>query len=145
MRELDSHDKLYVVWAFAFQIVLIAHFAVRQRFFEGWTLRYGWIVYALAIPAAAISLVLLRGGKPWWSWLGGFIFLPYAAFGYWVDYVIGIGWRSPFRPAIGVPYLILYYGTVMFYWWPLARLGRPLWLAYTVLFIIANILNIASH
>jgi hypothetical protein len=145
MKTLEALDWLYVIWSFLFQIVLIVHFAVRRRFFESYTVKYGWLVYALAIPAAVISLVLLLSGKPWWSWLGGFIFVPYAAFGYWVDYIKGIDWRTPFRPAVGVPYLILYYGTVMFYWWPIARLSRPLWAVYTVLFIIASILNITSH
>ena len=75
MVGLDTLDILFVVWAFAFQIVLIVHFAVRKRFFESYTERFGWIVYALSIPAVAISIVLLLGGKTWSFWLGGFLFL----------------------------------------------------------------------
>jgi hypothetical protein len=145
MRNLDALERLFVVSAFAFQIALIAHFAVRKRFFESYTVPYGWIVYALCIPAAVISIVLLLGGKPWWSWLGGFLFLPYAAYGYWVDYVRAIPWRSPIRAAIAVPYLILYYGTTMFYWWPLGRLARPLWFTYAALFAVGTVLNVTSH
>ena len=52
MSDLDSIDRLFIGWAFAFQLILIAHFAVRKRFFESYTLRYGWLVYALCIPAA---------------------------------------------------------------------------------------------
>jgi hypothetical protein len=145
MRDLDSLDRLYVFWAFVLQILFIVHFAVRRRFFETYTLRWGWVVYALAIPAAIISTVLLVGGKPWWTWVAGFIFLPYGAFGYWIDYVKSIDWRTPFRPGVGVPYLILYYGTVMFYWWPIGRLSRPLWFVYAALFVVASVLNITSH
>ena len=143
--KLDNLDKLFVVWAFLFQVVLVVHFALRKPFFESYTLKFGWIVYALCIPAAVISVILLRGGKSWSFWLGGFLFLPYAAFGYWVDYVIKIPWRNPLRLSIMLPYVFLYLATVMFYWWPLGLLSRPLWFAYAILFVIATILNIASH
>ena len=143
--QLDKLDRLFVVWAFLFQIILIVHFAVRKPFFESYTARYGWMVYALGIPAVIISLVLLRGGKSWSFWLGGFLFLVYAAFGFWVDYVAKIPFRSPLRPSIVFPYVSLYLATVMFYWWPLWPLSRPLWFAYAVLYVIATILNISSH
>lgn len=145
MSKLDKLDKLFVVWAFFFQIVLIVHFAIRKRFFESYTLKYGWIVYALCIPAVVISIILLRGGKSWSFWLGGFLFLLYAAFGYWIDYVMKIQWRNPLRITIMIPYVFLYLSTVMFYWWPLGILGRPLWFAFAILFVIGTILNITSH
>jgi len=145
MSDLDKLDKLFVVWAFLFQVVLVIHFAVRKRFFESYTLRFGWIVYALCIPAVVISVFLLLGGKSWSFWLGGFLFLLYAAFGYWVDYIVKIQWRNPLRLSIMFPYVFLYLATTMFYWWPLALLSRPLWLVFAVLFIIGTVLNIASH
>jgi hypothetical protein len=33
----------------------------------------------------------------------------------------------------------------MFYWWPLARIDRRLWLAYAVLFVASTWLNAISH
>jgi hypothetical protein len=107
--------------------------------------RYGWIVYALSAPAAAVSLLLLRGGKPWLLWLAGFLYLVWAIFGYWVEFVRGIKWRNPARWPILVPYLSLYLATTMFYWWPLGLLWRPLWYVYLVLFVISTVLNAASH
>lgn len=145
MFGMNLLDTLFVVWAFFFQIVLIVHFAVRKRFFETYTQKAGWIVYALSIPAVAISVILLLGGKAWSFWLGGFLFLAYAAYGYWVDYVRRIPWRNPLRPSIVFPYVVLYLATVMFYWWPLALLSRPLWLVYAVLFVIGSVLNVISH
>jgi len=142
---IDNLDKLFVVWAFLFQIVLIAHFAARKPFFESYTVKYGWIVYALCIPAAIISILLLRGRKSWSFWLGGFLFVVFAAFGYWVDYVAQIQFRNPLQLSIALPYVFLYLATVMFYWWPLGLLSRPLWFVYTILFVIATILNITSH
>lgn len=144
-NSLDKLDKLFVIWAFLFQIILIVHFALRKPFFESYTVKYGWIVYALCIPAVVISVILLLGGKSWSFWLGGFLFLLFAAFGFWVDYVAQIPFRNPLRLSVVVPYVFLYLTTVMFYWWPLGLLSRPLWLAYAVLFVIATILNITSH
>ena len=145
MQSLDSLDFLFIIWAFFFQIVLIVHFAIRKRYFESYTLKYGWLVYALSIPAVIISIILLLGGKPWSFWVGGFLFLVYASYGYRIDYVKQIQWRNPLRPSIMVPYVFLYLATVMFYWWPLGLLSRPLWIIYAVLFVIATILNITSH
>ena len=145
MFGLDSLDTLFVVWAFFFQIVHIVHFAVRKRFFASYTLKVGWLVYALSIPAVVISIVLLLGGKTWSFWLGGFLFLVYAAYGYWVDYVKKIQWRKPLRLSIMFPYVFLYLGTTMFYWWPLFGLSLPLWVVFTVLYVIGTILNVTSH
>lgn len=144
-ENLDKPEKLFVVWAFLFQIVLILHFALRKPFFESYTMRYGWIVYALSIPAVIISLILMRSGKSWFFWLGGFLFLVYAVYGYWVEYISQIQFRNPLRLEIVFPYVFLYLATVMFYWWPLARLSRRYWFFYTILFVIATILNINSH
>jgi len=145
MFNLDSLDILFVMWAFFFQVVLIVHFAMRKRFFESYTQKFGWIVYALSIPAVVISVVLLLGGKTWSFWLGGFLFLLYAAYGYWIDYVKIIQWRKPLRLSIMFPYVFLYLGTVMFYWWPLGLLSRPLWVVFSVLFAIGTVLNVTSH
>ena len=71
--------------------------------------------------------------------------MVYAAFGYQVDYVKKIQWRKPLVPRIMFPYITLYLVTVMFYWWPLGILSRPLWLAYALLFVISTLLNITSH
>jgi hypothetical protein len=134
-----------VVWAFAFQAILIVHFALRKWAFARYTHRYGWLVYALSIPAVGVSIILLLGGMPWSFWLGGFIYLVWAAFGYVVEYVKGIQWRNPPRWSILGPYVFLYLATVMFYWWPLGLIGRPLWYLYGVLFVVSTVLNVTSH
>jgi len=144
-HSIDKLDKLYIIWAFTFQIIFILHFAIRKPLFETYTVKYGWLVYALCIPAVIISLILMQGGKSWHLWVGGFLFLLYAIFGYYVDYVAQINFRNPFQPAVGIPYVILYLVTVMFYWWPLWPLSRLLWGAYTILYTIAMVLNIRSH
>ncbi len=141
----DKFERLFVIWAFVLQILLIVHFAIRKPLFESYTLKFGWLVYALCIPAAIISIILLRGGKIWSFWAGGFIFIAFAAFGFWVDYIARIPFRSSIQASILAPYVFLYLATVMFYWWPLALISRPLWFVYAALFVIATVLNITSH
>ncbi len=144
MRGSDSLEFLFVIAAFLFQIVLIIHFALRKWHFD-LAMRYGWIVYALSVPAATVSVLILLGGKTWALWLGGFIYLIWATLGYTVEYVKDIQWRNPIRWSIFAPYIFFYLATVMFYWWPLGLISRPLWTTYAVLFVISTILNITSH
>jgi len=144
MFGLDSLETLYVVWAFLFQIALIVHFALRKWRFA-LAMRYGPLVYALGIPAAAISILLLLDGEAWYLWIGGFLCLAWGAFGYSVEYVKKIQWRNPIYWPIFVPYIFLYLATIMFYWWPLGLISRPLLYGYTVLYIISTALNATSH
>jgi hypothetical protein len=143
MSGLDQLDLLFIASAFLFQTILIVHFALRRWRFD-FAIRYGPVVYALSLPAAAVSLLLL-GDKPWAFWLAGFLYLIWAAYGYFMEYVKRLEWRAPFRWSIGGPYLALYLATAMFYWWPLALLHRSLWYGYAILFITSTILNVTSH
>ncbi len=108
-------------------------------------MKYGWIVYALSLPAAIVSVILLLGGETWSLWLGGFIYLVWAIDGYTVEYVRKLEWRNPIRWSVFGPYVFLYLATVMFYWWPLGLISRPLWYLYAFLFLLSTILNVTSH
>jgi hypothetical protein len=144
MNSLDFSETLYLVSAFLFQVILVIHFALRKWRFN-LAIRYGWIVYALSIPAALISLFLFLDGKSWSLWLGGFIYLIWAIYGYTVEYVKRIEWRNPIRWPVFGPYIFLYLSTIMFYWWPLALIYKPLWYLIAILFITSTILNVTSH
>jgi hypothetical protein len=144
-QTFDKLDRLFLIWAFTLQVILIVHFAVRKPFFDSYTLKYGWIVYALCIPAAGISVILLRGGKTISFWLGGLLFIAFAAFGFWADYLAGITFRTERHLPVLIPYILLYLSTVMFYWWPVGMLSKALWVIYGILFLIATVLNITSH
>lgn len=144
MPGITDLEWLFVVASFLFQIVLIVHFALRKWRFS-FAMRYGPIVYALGIPAAAASLLILLGGKPWWLWLSGFLYLVWGIYGYWIEYVRKIEWRSPIRWTVFVPYILLYLATTMFYWFPLIRVYKPLWYIYAALFVITTFLNVSSH
>jgi hypothetical protein len=144
MAELDRLEILFVVWAFLFQIILIAHFSLRKWSFPV-AQKYGWVVYAFSVPAAIIAVLLLVGDKPWSLWVSGFLHLTWAIYGYAVEYVRKVRWRNPIRWPIFGPYVSLYLATIMFYWWPLGIVSRPLWYVYAVLFVLSTILNVSSH
>lgn len=137
-------DILYVITTITFQIVLIVHFALLKWRFA-FVAKYGWIVYALSIPAALVSVILLFAEKSWSFWLGGFLYLIWAIFGYTVEFVRKIDWRSSRRWSILIPNVFLYMATVMFYWWPLGQISRLLWYVAAALFLVSTVLNITSH
>lgn len=144
MLRLDNLEVLFVATAFLFQLVLIVHFALRKWRFDT-AIRYGPLVYALSLAAFAVSLRLLLGGKPWSLWLGGVLYLVWAIYGYTVEYVKKIEWRAPIRWPIFGPYVFMYLATVMFYWFPLALVHKPLWYGYAALFVVSTFLNMTSH
>lgn len=144
MRNLNDLELLFVITAFLFQIILVIHFSLRKWKFD-LAIRYGRIVYALSIPAVIVSVILVIGGVSWSFWLGGFLYLIWAIYGYIIDYIREIQWREPIRWSVGAPYVFLYLAMIMFYWWPLGLLGRPLWFAYAILFVISTALNVTSH
>lgn len=47
-------------------------------------------------------------------------------------------------PIFG-PYVLLYLASVMFYWWPLALVSRPLWYVGAATFLVSTSLNVTSH
>ncbi len=126
------------------QLALIAHFALRKWAFAT-AMRFGPLIYALCIPAVIVSVALWVGGKPWYLWAAGFIYTAWAVYGYTVEYVLHIDWRQPVRWGVLIPYVTLYLASIMFYWWPLARIDWTLWYVYTALFLISTILNVISH
>src|SRR5512143_3775482 len=94
MPQFDPLELLFICIAFMFQIVLLVHFSLRKWRFET-AIRYGPVVYALSLLFAAVSLLMALGGMPWSFWIGGFIYLAWAGFGYIVEYFLRINWRTP--------------------------------------------------
>ena len=144
MTDLGALEGQYLVAATVFQAILIAHFALRR-----WRLtaaaRHGWLVYAVSLPFAVFSVAQLAAGAPWWLWLGGFLYLAWAMFGFVVEYRLRLQWRDPIRWAVFGPYVALYLAASMFYWWPAARLGLAAWLLLGLCFAVSTVLNVTSH
>ena len=141
---MDRYDKLFIFVAFFIQFILLIYFAIRKWDFD-LAMQWGWLVYALALPAVIASLLLLFAGKTWYLWLAGFLYAIFAVFGYVVDIARPVAWRSPVYLPVLIPYVVLYLSSLMFYWWPLGAIRRPLWYIYAVLFIFSTIFNVTSH
>lgn len=135
---------LFTITAFTVQVILVGFFALRRWRFST-AIRYGWIVYALGLPAMVVSGILITGGMAWSFWLGGFLYLIWAFFGWWVEYVQCINWRQPMCLPICIGYTAFYLAMMMFYWFPLALIWKPLWYFFGVLFVLSTWLNITSH
>jgi hypothetical protein len=141
---LDRLERLFALTSFGIQIVLLLYFGLRKWSFET-AMRVGWIVYALAIPAVIVSVLLLRGGKPWSLWLSGFIFSGWAAYGFYIDIVRAFPWRHPIVWPVFFPYVFLYTTSQLFYWFSLGGLRRELWFIYAGLFVLSTFFNVTSH
>ncbi|MDD5264622.1 MAG: hypothetical protein PHU43_07275 [Candidatus Bipolaricaulis sp.] len=98
----------------------------------------GYAIAALALPAAAALVALVRARAGWLASVGPAAFLAFVAFMAFVDYVAPIEFRSPARPAVLVPYLVLFFGAILLMGLPMFSLDRRLWLvtvATTVLLL----------
>jgi len=92
----------------------------------------GHVMIALALPAAAALLAFVRARADWRQWLGPAVYLTFVAFELAVDYVWVVEFRSPMRPSILVPYLVLFFGAILLMGLPMFRLNRRLWLVTVV-------------
>ena len=144
MLSANIYESLFVIAAFLIQIILCIHFAMRKWHYDA-AIRYGWIVYTLGIPAAAMSIFGGVAGMSWVFCIGGFLYLVWGLFGYTVEYILHIQWRDPINWVILGPYITLYLAMLMFYWWPLAFVDKPCWYIYGFLFLLSTYLNISSH
>jgi hypothetical protein len=106
----------------------------------------GVLISALAIPAtwALVRLVRLRAGALLVA--GPLVFDLFVAFHVLVTYVFQIEWREPLVPEIQVPYLTLFFGSILLMGLPMVRLDRRRWLVTvgtTVLLLMAMIYAMA--
>jgi hypothetical protein len=73
------------------------------------------------------------------------LFGAWAIFGYVVDILRPINWRSPIRWQIFAPYLALYISAQFAFWIPLWLIWPGYWMIYAVLYTICTVLNISNH
>ena len=89
-------------------------------------------------PGSAGPRRFLRAGAGWLQWVGPAVYLAFIALMVVVDYAWPVEFRSPKRPGILVPYLVLFFGAILLMGLPMFRLDRRLWLvtvATTVLLL----------
>ena len=103
----------------------------------------GYGIMALAIPAVIALVAFMRAGATWQQWIGLAIFLAFLALMIAVDYIWLVEFRSPPRYEILVPYLVLFFGSILLMGLPMFRMDRRLWLvtvATTILLITSMVM-----
>ncbi len=98
----------------------------------------GYAIIALAVPSTVALVAFIRARAGWRHWIGPGAFLAFIALMIIVDYVWVVEFRSPMRYDILVPYLVLFFGSILLMGLPMFRMDRRLWLvtaATTVLLL----------
>lgn len=102
----------------------------------------GYGIMALAIPAVIALVAFLRARVSWQQWIGLAVFLAFLVLMIAVEYVWPVEFRSPARYGILVPYLVLFFGSILLMGLPMFRMDRRLWLvtvATTVLLLTSMV------
>jgi hypothetical protein len=95
-------------------------------------------IIALGIPAALALVAFIRARTGWQQWIGSAVFLAFLALMIVVEEIWRVEFRSPMRYEILVPYLVLFFGSILLMGLPMFRMNRRLWLvtvATTVLLL----------
>jgi hypothetical protein len=92
----------------------------------------GYVIVALAVPATVALVALGRARAGWLHWVGPAAYLAFIVFMVAVEYVWAVEFRSPMRYDVLVPYLVLFFGSILLMGLPMFRLNRPLWLVTVV-------------
>ena len=100
----------------------------------------GYVMIVLAIPTALALVAFGRARTSWRQWCGSAIYLAFISFMVVVDYAWPVEFRSPMRYSILVPYLVLFFGSILLMGLPMFRMDRRLWFVTaltTVLLLVA--------
>lgn len=84
------------------------------------------MIAVLAVPATVALVVHVRAGSRWW--VGPALSDLFIVFILAVDYAWPVELRYPTKPAILVPYLLLFFGTILVMGLSMYELNRGLWL-----------------
>jgi len=126
----DLHDlgwATVTVWLVVNSVNVLQSmgFALRPSRGMGPNRRIGLVIAALAVPASAALVDFVRQGSA--QWMGPAIFVTFVILMLVVDYWRPIEFRSPPRPSMLVPYLVLFFGGIVAMGAPMFWLDRGLW------------------
>jgi hypothetical protein len=88
----------------------------------------GYGIIALGVPAILALVAFIRVQAHWRQWVGPAVFLAFLAFMIFVEYIWRVEFRSPMRYDVLVPYLVLFFGSILLMGLPMFRMNRRLWL-----------------
>jgi hypothetical protein len=100
----------------------------------------GYAMIALCVPAVLALVAFVRAKAGWLHWIGPALYLAFVSLLVCVDYLRPIEFRSPMRPEILVPFLLLFFGSILLMGLPMYWLDRRLWLVN----VVTTILLLAS-
>jgi hypothetical protein len=129
---VDPYWAALTVWVVvnAVNLLQAAGFISRVRTGGSMAINHilGYVMIALAVPAAVALVAFVRAGAGWLYWIGPAVYLAFVAFEVMVDYVRPVEFRDPRRNEILVPYLLLFFGAILLMGLPMFKLDRRLWL-----------------
>ena len=89
---------------------------------------FGYGIVALGVPAILALVAFIRVQAHWRQWIGPVFFLVFLVFMIFVEYIWRVEFRSPMRYDVLVPYLVLFFGSILLMGLPMFRMNRRLWL-----------------
>jgi hypothetical protein len=81
----------------------------------------------LAIPATAALVAFVRARSGWRFIAGPAVYDAFIALMLVVDFLLEVEFREPRRPEILIPYLALFFGSIVLMGAPMFRIDRRLW------------------
>ena len=87
----------------------------------------GVAIIALGIPAGIALVSFVRSRSGWRFYAGPVCFMMFVVTELAVDYLWQLEFRSPRRPEILIPYLVLFFGSIVLMGAPMFRIDRRRW------------------
>lgn len=87
----------------------------------------GNLALAMGVPALVVAIVGALAGLGVMFWLMPLLYAAFCLFGLIVDVILNVEFRQPRRPAILVPFLVLFYVSLIGMWGMLWQLGFVPW------------------
>ena len=88
----------------------------------------GYAMIVLAIPSIVALIAFVREEAGWLHWIGPAVFVTFIVLMVVVDYAWPVEFLSPMRYDILVPYLLLFFGSILLMGLPMFRMNLQLWL-----------------
>jgi hypothetical protein len=85
----------------------------------------GVFFISTGIPTLIILIINIFYQRAWWFWLFPLLYLIFISYEIIVDYIKKVEFRNPINKKILIPYLILYYVSIILMWGLTWTLGTP--------------------
>lgn len=92
----------------------------------------GYLMFALGVPAAIALVGFIRARAGLLSLLGPAVYIAFLTLMLVVDYVAPVEFRSPHLYGVLVPYLVLFFGSILLMGLPMYGTNRSYWLVTVV-------------